>query len=143
MKLNVLILIRQATITLVVEDREIEAPSSLLVAASDVFRSMITSDFLERKTSRIELPEKSYDAVKFMIDYITSQDYVPIEGNVSNLRNYIHICPQSTQHGCIYFNANDNCQNFHYVAAIGGGILQNENWIESTENTKYDLILNF
>ena len=72
----------QETVTLVVEDREIEAPSALLVAASDVFRSMITSDFLERKTRRIEMREKSYDAVKFMVDFITSQDYVPIEGKM-------------------------------------------------------------
>ena len=118
-QLNVLFLMRQETITLVVEDRDIEAPSSLLVAASDVFRSMITSDFLERKTGRIELPEKSYDAVKFMIDYITSQDYVPIEGNVSNLRNYInhiHLCPQSAQLGCSNFNVNDSCKKFHNVA---------------------------
>ena len=49
--------------------------------ASEVFKAMITSDFLERKTGRITLPGKSYDSVEFMVNYITSRDYVPIPGN--------------------------------------------------------------
>ena len=71
----------QDTTTLVVDDREIEVLTAVLMTASEVFKAMITSDFLERKTGRITLPGKSYDGVEFMVNYITSPDYVPIAGN--------------------------------------------------------------
>ena len=71
----------QETITLVVDDREIEVSTAALVTASDVFNAMITSDFLERNTGRITLWGKSYNGVAFMVNYITSQDYIPMTGN--------------------------------------------------------------
>ena len=62
------------------DDREIEVPSAVLSTASDVFKVMVTSNFLERQTGRVVMPGKRYDAVKFMVHYITSKDYVPIPG---------------------------------------------------------------
>ena len=72
---------RQESVTLVVDDREIEAPAAALMTASDVFKAMITLDFLECQTGRIAVPGKSYDAVQFMVQYVTSTDHVPIPGN--------------------------------------------------------------
>ena len=77
----------QESVTLVVDDREIEAPAAALMTASDVFKAMITSDFLERKTRRVAMPGKSYDAVQFMVQYVTSTDHVPIPGDIYLLVN--------------------------------------------------------
>ena len=63
------------------EDKEIVVSSAALATASDVFKTMIESDFLERKTGVIEMPGKSYEAVKFMVHFISSHDFVPIAGN--------------------------------------------------------------
>ena len=70
----------QEVTTLIVADREIRISSAALATSSDVFKAMITSDFQEGKTGRIVMPGKSYDAVEFMMQYITSTDYVPIQG---------------------------------------------------------------
>ena len=65
------------------EDHEIEAPVAALTTASDVFKAMTTSDFLERKSGRIVMPGESCDAVEFMVHYITSKDHVSMPGKHS------------------------------------------------------------
>ena len=75
-------LLSQENVVLLVDDKEIVASSAALSMASDVFKSMIESDFRDHKTRQIAMHGKSYEAVKFMLDYITSQDYVPIPGKI-------------------------------------------------------------
>ena len=73
----------QETVTLVVDERLIEVSSAALITASDVLKTMLESDFLERNTGQIALCGKSYEAAKFMATYVSSKDHVPIPGNFS------------------------------------------------------------
>ena len=68
-----------------VEDCEIEASVAALTTASDVFKAMITSDFLESETGRIAMPGKTCDAVEFMVHFVTSTEHVPIPGKYMQL----------------------------------------------------------
>ena len=70
----------QDEVTLLVENQPLEVSRYQLMGASPVFKAMLDSGFKEGQSREIVLPEKKYDAVQFMVDYITSGFTTPITG---------------------------------------------------------------
>lgn len=67
-------------VILKVEDKSIQASRIILSAASPVFKTMLESSFLEGSSQKITLPGKSYEAVKFVVNYVSSQALMQITG---------------------------------------------------------------
>ena len=70
----------QDEVTLLVENRPLAASRCKLMGALPVFKAMLESNFKEGHSQKIVLPEKKYDHVKFVVDYITSGFMFPVTG---------------------------------------------------------------
>ena len=68
-------------VTFLVEGRELHFSKSFLTASSPVFEKMFSSDFKEKESSTIPLPDKTYEEMAiFLQQFHPAHSWKPING---------------------------------------------------------------
>ena len=69
-------------LTLIVEDKELHFCKSFLKASSPVFEKMFNSDFKEKNSDRVPLPDKTYKDMDIFLQQLHPvHSWKPLDGN--------------------------------------------------------------